>query len=64
MIKFEDHTYYQSQIIKLKRRLPLKINFLVKSILDLSYYNFYHKNARVTKNWSHDHIYYIIWATW
>ena len=30
-IKFQDHTYYQSQIIKLNRMLPLKISFLVKS---------------------------------
>ena len=30
--KFQGHTYYQSQVIKLKRRPPLKISFLVKSI--------------------------------
>ena len=30
--KFQGHTYYQPQIINLKRRPPLRISFLVKSI--------------------------------
>ena len=28
------------------------------------YDNFSHRNVRVTKRWSHDHIYNLIWVTW
>ena len=38
--------------------------FLVKSVWNFGYDNFSHKDAKLTKIWSHDHIYYIIWATW
>ena len=37
--------------------------FLVKSPLNWGYGNFSHRNTRVTKLWSHDHIYNIIWIT-
>ena len=41
-----------------------KAIFLVKSLQNWGYYNFSHRNAAVTKLWSYDHIYNIIWITW
>ena len=41
-----------------------KVFFLVKSLQNSSYDNFSHRNAKVTKLWSHNHIYNIIWVTW
>ena len=38
--------------------------FLVKFLENWGYDNFSHRNARVTKLWSHDNIYNIIWHTW
>ena len=64
-VKFQVRTYCQSQIIKLEPRSPLKKRrfsgqILVKLRLD----NFSHRNPRITKRWSHDHFYNIIWITW
>ena len=33
-------------------------------IEDLKIHDFSHRNARITKLWSHGHIYSIIWVTW
>ena len=41
-----------------------KAIFLVKSLKNWGCDNFYHRNATVTKLWSHDHIYNISWITW
>ena len=50
-----------SQIIVLEPRPPLKIiGFSGQTRIDFSYDNFFHKNAKLTKIWSNDHIYYII----
>ena len=41
-----------------------KFVFPVKSSSNWNYDNLSHINARVTKFWSHDRIYNIIWDTW
>ena len=43
------------------KTIPL---FLVKSLENWGYDNFSHRNARVTKSWSHDPIRNINWFTW
>ena len=42
---------------------PQKMVFMVKFLWNWGYHNFFHRNARVTKLWSHDQIYNIIWVT-
>ena len=41
-----------------------KVGFFVKSLSNWGCDNFCHRNARVTKLWSHEPIYNIIWITW
>ena len=41
-----------------------KLGFLVKSIYIWGFGNFSHRNARITKLWSYDGIYIMIWVTW
>ena len=41
-----------------------KVDFLVKSLQNWGYDNLSHRNARVTKLWSHDYICSIILVTW
>ena len=38
--------------------------FQIKSLQNWGYNNFSHRNDRVTKLWSHNHIYNMIWVTW
>ena len=38
-----------------------KLLFLIKSLRSCGYYNFSHKNASITKLWSHDHMDKIAW---
>ena len=43
---------------------PQKIGFSGQIRVKLSYDNFFHKRAKLTKIWLHDHIYYMVWTTW
>ena len=53
------------KLLNLNQDHPSKKSiFLVKSVWIWSYKNFSHKNAKLTKIWSCEHIYYIIWAAW
>ena len=45
-------------------QLSKKSVFLVKSLYQLCNNNFSHKNAKLTKIWTCDHVYHITWATW
>ena len=45
-----------------KHTPPKNIFFPAQTLV--SYDNFFHRNARVTKFRSHDHIYNITWVTW
>ena len=54
-----------SKLLNLNQEHPSKkLVFLVKSQYHWDYDNFCHKNATVTKFWSCDHIYNMIWVTW
>ena len=63
-VNFQGHTQCQCQITEPKLRAPLRKLFFFGQIpitLRLCYvFNFSHRNARVTKLWSNDHIYNII----
>ena len=53
------------KLLNLNQEYPSKkLLFLVKSLQNWGYNYFSHRNARVTKLWSLDHIYNIIWAKW
>ena len=52
------------KLLNLKQdHLLKKAVFLVKCLQNWCYYNFRHRNVRVTRLWSHDHIYNITWIT-
>ena len=64
MFKFQDCTLYHPHIIELDPGAPLlKTGFPGQILQNWDYDDFYRKNARVTKLWSHDHICNIVWAT-
>ena len=62
-VKFQVHNLCHSQVIGLEARpLLKKMVFLDKSLWNRGYGNFSRGNFRVTKLWSHNHIYNIIWV--
>ena len=64
-MQIQGYTSSRSRITELERRAPLKNGvFLFKSLENWGYDNFFHRNANVSKLWSHDHNYNIIWVTW
>ena len=55
---FKTKSSSNPKLLNLKPAHPSKKNFfLVKSLWNCCYDNFSHRNARVTKLWSHDYIY-------
>ena len=62
-VKFQGHTWFQSQIIELEPSATLTNFFFSGQIfikLLFCHDKFSHRNVRVTKLWSHDHIYDIV----
>ena len=52
------------KLLDLNQEHPSKRAFFLVKFLSKWSYNFSQRNAKVTKLWSHDHIYNAVWVTW